>query len=203
MKRIYDTFDALLVISHCITFSLFRLSQCRVATWIRWGVKFIPPHVLFIAKSNSENCIKIRWFFTKLRTKISWLLCTVRGVYIICPKFLCSVSLFRLLYTGRRSRTDGRTDGRVFTVLASLQRGVVIGGPGLADRRAGLASGRTCRSARRLAGHKSLCNRRDNTRVKSRNINWQQRTQLDSSDIHYDDHFVHWHSAVFRFSIMP
>jgi len=31
-------------------------------------------HVLFISKSNSENCIKIRLFLAKLQTKISWLL---------------------------------------------------------------------------------------------------------------------------------
>ena len=34
---------------------------------------FIPSHVSFIVNSNSENCIKIRWFFTKLHPKISWL----------------------------------------------------------------------------------------------------------------------------------
>ena len=38
-----------------------------------WWVKFIASHVSFIAKSNSENCIKIRRFFTKLQTKICWL----------------------------------------------------------------------------------------------------------------------------------
>jgi len=39
--------------------------------------KFIPSYVSFILKSHSENCIKIkiRWFLTKLQTKISWLLC--------------------------------------------------------------------------------------------------------------------------------
>ena len=37
-------------------------------------MKFIPSHVSFILKSNSENCIKIRWFLTKLQTKLSWLL---------------------------------------------------------------------------------------------------------------------------------
>jgi len=36
-------------------------------------VKFIRSHVSFIVNSNSENCIKIRWLFTKLQTKISWL----------------------------------------------------------------------------------------------------------------------------------
>jgi len=38
---------------------------------VRW-VKFIPSHVSFISKSNIGNCIKIRWFWTKLQTKISW-----------------------------------------------------------------------------------------------------------------------------------
>ena len=43
------------------------------------------------------------------------------------------------LLTGRRAQTDGRTDGRVFTVLASLQRFSAVGGPGSAERWAGLA----------------------------------------------------------------
>jgi len=42
----------------------------RAVTW----VKFIPSHLSFILKSNSENCIKIRWFLRKLQTKISWFL---------------------------------------------------------------------------------------------------------------------------------
>jgi len=37
-------------------------------------VKFIPSHVSFISKSNSENYIEIDSFLTKLQTKISWLL---------------------------------------------------------------------------------------------------------------------------------
>jgi len=37
-------------------------------------MKFIPSHVSFIDKSNTENCIKIRCVLTKLQTKISWLL---------------------------------------------------------------------------------------------------------------------------------
>ena len=36
-------------------------------------MKFIPSHVSFIVNSNSDNCIKICSFFTKLQTKISWL----------------------------------------------------------------------------------------------------------------------------------
>jgi len=36
-------------------------------------MRLIPSHVSFILKSNGENCIKIRWFLTKLLTKISWL----------------------------------------------------------------------------------------------------------------------------------
>ena len=36
-------------------------------------MKFITSHVSFIVNSNSENCIKICWFFRKLETKISWL----------------------------------------------------------------------------------------------------------------------------------
>ena len=41
---------------------------------------FIPSHVWFISKSNSENCIEIRYFLTKLQTKISWLLFMAHGV---------------------------------------------------------------------------------------------------------------------------
>ena len=48
---------------------------------MRW-VKFIPSHVSFISKSNSENYIEIRWFLTKLQTKISWLL--FHGPWCIC-----------------------------------------------------------------------------------------------------------------------
>ena len=32
-------------------------------------MKFIPSHVSFIVNYNSENCIKVRKFFTKLQTK--------------------------------------------------------------------------------------------------------------------------------------
>jgi len=37
-------------------------------------LKFIPAHVPFIAKSNSENYVKKPLILTKLRIKISWLL---------------------------------------------------------------------------------------------------------------------------------
>jgi len=43
-------------------------------------VKFILAQVSFIAKSNSENYIKIRLFLTKLQQKISWLLFMAHGV---------------------------------------------------------------------------------------------------------------------------
>jgi len=68
-------FDAIfLVISQCnITFLLSWLSQGSVATLIRWGAWSSYRHVSFIINSHNENCIKIRWFFTKLETKISWL----------------------------------------------------------------------------------------------------------------------------------
>ena len=77
-----------LVISHCdIIFSLFRISQGSVATLIRWGGwSSYCKHVSFVANSNSEKYIKIRWFFTKLQTKISWLrfygsLCIISNYY--------------------------------------------------------------------------------------------------------------------------
>jgi len=75
----YDTMIHLmqfpLVISRCnITFSVFWLSHGSVATLITWGGSCLVSHVPFISKSISENCIKIRWFLTKLQTKISWLL---------------------------------------------------------------------------------------------------------------------------------
>jgi len=37
--------------------------------------------LLNTCKSNSENCIKIRWFLTKLQTKIRWLLFMAHGVF--------------------------------------------------------------------------------------------------------------------------
>jgi len=59
-----------LVISHCnITFLVLLLSQGSVATLIRWGGWSSYCHVPFISISISENCIKIRWFLTKLQTK--------------------------------------------------------------------------------------------------------------------------------------
>jgi len=79
-------------------------------------------------------------------------------LYLLCTK-VC-------LWTSER-RTDGRPGVYVFTVLASLQRGCPVGALGSAERRAGLASGWSCRSARRLAGRKSLwCRRRDYMRVR-------------------------------------
>jgi len=46
-------------------------------------VKVIPSHVSFISKSNSENYIEVRWFLTKLQTKISWLLFVAHGVALL------------------------------------------------------------------------------------------------------------------------
>jgi len=47
-------------------------------------------HVSFIVNSNSENCIKIRWFFTKLHTKISWLhFCGSRCIYRLLVYIVC------------------------------------------------------------------------------------------------------------------
>ena len=54
------------------SFSLFWVSHRSVATLIRWGEW--SSYVSFIMKSNSENCVKIHCFFTKLQTKISWLI---------------------------------------------------------------------------------------------------------------------------------
>jgi len=52
-------------------------------------VKFIPSHVPFILKSNSDNCIKIPWFLTKLHTKLSWLLLWPRAYFgVDIPKSL-------------------------------------------------------------------------------------------------------------------
>jgi len=55
------------------------LSQGSVATLIMWGGwrSYSQP---FISKSNGEKGIKIRWFLTKLQTKISWLLFMAHGV---------------------------------------------------------------------------------------------------------------------------
>jgi len=58
-----------LVISHN-TFLLFRLSRGNVAILITWDGWSSYHHIV---NSNSENWIKIRWFFTKLQTKIRWL----------------------------------------------------------------------------------------------------------------------------------
>jgi len=70
-----------LIISHCnITFSVFWRSQGSLATLIRWGGWNSYCHVSFISKSNSEKCIKICWFLTKLPTKISLLFFMAHGV---------------------------------------------------------------------------------------------------------------------------
>ena len=69
------------------------------------------------------------------------------------------------LWTRHRSRRDGLTDDLRAGIAPT---GVAIGSPGLAERCAELASGRTCRSARGLAGHKSLrCYRCDYVRAKN------------------------------------
>jgi len=44
---------------------------------------FIPAHLPFIAKSNSENYIQICCFLTKLQRKISWLLFMAHGVFTL------------------------------------------------------------------------------------------------------------------------
>jgi len=46
-------------------------------------VKFITSHVQFFFKSNIEieNGIEIRYYLTKLHTKLSWLLFMAHGVY--------------------------------------------------------------------------------------------------------------------------
>ena len=49
-------------------------------------MQFRPSHVSFVAKSNSENFIKIRWFLTKLQRKISWLL--FYGPQCICSHYI-------------------------------------------------------------------------------------------------------------------
>jgi len=70
----------------------FRLSQGSVATLIRWGgwsEAHIPSHVSFISKSNSENCIEIRWFLMKLQTKyVGW-----PTVYNISDSMRASIEL--------------------------------------------------------------------------------------------------------------
>jgi len=49
-------------------------------------MKFIPAHVSFIVKSNSENYIKIRCCLTKLHRKINWPLFMAHGlVWILHP----------------------------------------------------------------------------------------------------------------------
>ena len=91
-----------LVISHCnITFSLFLFSQGSVATLIRWGGwSSYHVHVSFIINFNSENCTKIRSFFTKLRTKICWLrFFMAHGVdFIKCSNILSNVVMYVINY---------------------------------------------------------------------------------------------------------
>ena len=55
-------------------------------------MKFIPSHVSFILKSNSENCIIIRWFLTKLQTTISWLLFMAHSVDVGIETTACAHS---------------------------------------------------------------------------------------------------------------
>jgi len=88
-------------------FSVYRVSQGSVATLIRWGGWSIHLHVSFICKSNSGNCIKIRWFLTKLQKKISWLLfygpqcimdVTSVSLYILCTSSCMKESLTRTVF---------------------------------------------------------------------------------------------------------
>ena len=65
-----------------ITFSLFWLSQGSVAILIRWGGWSSYCHMYCSSLNLALNCIKIRWFFTNLQTKISWLFFMAHGVYI-------------------------------------------------------------------------------------------------------------------------
>jgi len=37
-------------------------------------------NAIFTARSNRENCLKIRWLLTNLQTKLSWLLSMAHGV---------------------------------------------------------------------------------------------------------------------------
>jgi len=57
-------------------------------------VKFTPSRVSFITKSNSENFIKIRWFFMKLHIKMSWLHFLWLTVYMLHQ---CAVTLLQIL----------------------------------------------------------------------------------------------------------
>jgi len=65
-------------------------------------VKFIPSHVQFFSKSNSENGIKTCHYLTKLQTKPSWLLFVAHSIYRkhrICLIFLKILQYFLTLQT--------------------------------------------------------------------------------------------------------
>jgi len=56
-------------------------------------------HVSFVCNSNSESCIKIHWFLTKLQRKISWLLfygswCRYVAQNVVCYGIGTAVSLY-------------------------------------------------------------------------------------------------------------
>jgi len=78
-------------------FRFFTLTRYSVAVLLRWGgcMQFIPAHVPFIVKSNSENYIKIRWFLIKLQRKISWLF--LWPMVYISPSFGTVSRQFRIL----------------------------------------------------------------------------------------------------------
>ena len=57
----------------CI-FSISSFTRyCSNTNQVRW-IKFILSHVTFICKSSNENGTKIRWYLTKLQTKLNRLL---------------------------------------------------------------------------------------------------------------------------------
>jgi len=77
-------------------------------------MKFIPSHVQFFSKSNSENGIKICYYLTKLQTKLSWLLfygsqCTLSLANQRLLRFLFEAlysSMHALLITDRKTLCD-------------------------------------------------------------------------------------------------
>ena len=81
-------------------------------------MKFICPHVSFILKSKSENCIKIRWFLRKLQTKTSWLLFMAHGV-VMC---LWAYIDILLSHTGRANKNRFHYTFHVCSVCCQEKR---------------------------------------------------------------------------------
>ena len=91
-----------------------------------WWVRFIPSHVLFIVNSNSENVIKIRWFFHEVTDKnklalffmahgvfwvVCWVLCSEES-FLVYEVFIGWVSWERgSIANRRRWRRSRDTDG--------------------------------------------------------------------------------------------